>query len=86
MDINDLIDSTLNDQFSDVDVFEYITTEEQASMLRELVAVYASYQYDNTLTVGENASERISAMSEYLEKAIYNLVWHRVPAEALEAA
>jgi hypothetical protein len=74
MNSNAIVQIMLGDECNDIDLGDYITIEEQAEMLRELIAIYALYKRDGSLNYYENQSERLSEMVTFIEKSLLNFV------------
>lgn len=82
IDADKLVEQTLNDQFTDDDIFDFIDIETQAEMLREVVALIASLKADASLTLQENRSEYWLAINSYLETALTNNLKFKLGARA----
>jgi hypothetical protein len=74
MNADKIVEIMLGDDCNDIDLGDYITIEEQAEMLRELIAIYALYKRDSELNYYENQSERLSEMVRFIERALLYFV------------
>jgi len=74
MNSNAIVEIMLGDECNDIDLGDYITIEEQAEMLRELIAIYALYKRDDALNYYENRSEILSNMVTFIEKSLLKFV------------
>jgi hypothetical protein len=74
MNSNAIVKIMLGDECNDIDLNDYITIEEQAEMLRELIAIYALYKRDDSLNYYENRSEILSDMVTFIEKSLLKFV------------
>jgi hypothetical protein len=70
MNADTIVEIMLSDECNDIDLNDYITIEEQAEMLRELIAIYALYKRDDSLNYYENRSEILSDMVSFIEKSL----------------
>lgn len=70
MNSDAIVEIMLGDNCNDIDLNDYITIEEQAEMLRELIAIYALYKRDDSLNYYENRSEILSDMVTFIEKSL----------------
>ena len=70
MNADKIVEIMLGDECNDIDLNDYITIEEQAEMLRELIAIYALYKRDESLNYYENQSEILSDMVTFIEKSL----------------
>jgi len=74
MNSNAIVDIMLGADCNDIELCDYITIEEQAEMLRELIAIYALYKRDGALNYYENQSERLAEMVRFIEKSLLKFV------------
>ena len=82
IDADKLVEQTLNDQFTDDDIFDIIDESTQAEMFREVVALIASLKADASLTLQENRSEYWLELNSYLETALTNNLKFKLGARA----
>jgi hypothetical protein len=69
MNQDDIIDAIMEDDYL-IDINDYMNDEAQAELLREIIAINARYKYENSFSVLENQSERLSLILEQIEKTI----------------
>jgi hypothetical protein len=82
IDVEDLIEKTLSDQFTDSDPFDLIEIEHQAEMFRELVTLIGKQKRDKNLTLFENRSEWYLEIHAYIELSLINTLHYKLGAEA----
>jgi hypothetical protein len=78
MNSDAIVEIMLGDECNDIDLGDYITIEEQAEMLRELIAIYALYKRDDSLSYYENRSEILSDMVTFIEKSLIVFVERKI--------
>ena len=64
-----IIEAIMEDDYL-IDINDYMNDERQAELLREIIAINARYKYENSFSVLENQSERLSLILEQIEKTI----------------
>jgi len=69
MNQDDIIDAIMEDDYL-IDINDYMSDEAQAELLREIIAINARYKYENSFSVLENQSERLSLIIEQIEKTV----------------
>lgn len=82
INVDSLVEQTLNNQFTDTDIFDFIDIETQAEMFRELVGLIGSLEADKNLTLLQNRSEYWLAVNEYIEKSLTNNLKFKLGARA----
>lgn len=66
----EVAEEIMKDVTSEYDLNDFLTIDEQAELLRELIGIYASYKFHPALTSLENRSELLSAIASEIEASL----------------
>lgn len=69
---SEIAEDIMKDVTSEYDVNDFLTIDEQAKLLRELIGIYASYKFHPELSSLKNRSELLSLLAEEIEASLTN--------------